>query len=110
MQFHDYIIAVATRDPVELAKGPRYEAPIGRRDGLESKASQVNIPSPTVPIPQVAELFKDKGFSAREMISSGRGVLKLDQDLPFLGLTSGVVSQYRENLEVFRADFAKAMM
>ncbi|KAJ0014657.1 hypothetical protein Pint_20743 [Pistacia integerrima] len=163
------IIAVATRDAVELAGGPRYEIPTGRRDGLESKASQVNLPSPTLPIPQAVELFKDKGFSAREMvtllgghtvgiahcsnvntdrmhpglsfwltttcasdpdktvkldqgtpevvdnefytqISLGRGVLKLDQDLPFHGLTSGAVSEYRENLEVFRADFAKAMI
>lgn len=163
------IIVVAARDAVELAGGPRYEVPTGRRDGLESKASQVNLPSPTLPIPQAVELFNDKGFSAREMvtllgghtvgmahcdnvntdtrslgfsvrltktcasgpdatvaldqktpekvdnefyrqISFGKGVLKVDQDLPFDGLTSGAVSEYRNDLEVFRADFAKAMI
>ncbi|KAJ0013397.1 hypothetical protein Pint_20752 [Pistacia integerrima] len=27
------------------------------------------MPSPIVPIPQLVELFKDKGFSAREMVT-----------------------------------------
>ncbi|KAJ0013927.1 hypothetical protein Pint_20746 [Pistacia integerrima] len=75
---------------------------------IQLMATCASGPNKTVDLDQGSPEVVDNEFYTQ--ISLGRGVLKLDQDLPFHGLTSAVVSQYRENLEVLRADFAKAMI
>ncbi|KAK6778668.1 hypothetical protein RDI58_025386 [Solanum bulbocastanum] len=63
------IIALATRDAVALAGGPSYSIPTGRRDGLVSDPSQVNLPGPSITVPQAIQTFQNKGFNVNEMVS-----------------------------------------
>ncbi|XP_019258325.1 PREDICTED: peroxidase 44-like isoform X2 [Nicotiana attenuata] len=63
------IIALATRDAVALAGGPSYSIPTGRRDGLVSDPSQVNLPGPSVTVPQAFQFFKNKGFTIKDMVT-----------------------------------------
>lgn len=63
------IIALATRDVVALAGGPNYNIPTGRRDGLVSDPSQVNLPGPSLTVPQAFQSFKSKGFTINEMVT-----------------------------------------
>ncbi|XP_049400112.1 peroxidase 44-like [Solanum stenotomum] len=63
------IIALATRDAVALAGGPGYSIPTGRRDGLVSDPSQVNLPGPSITVPQAIQTFQSKGFNVNEMVS-----------------------------------------
>uniref|UniRef100_A0A7N0RFR9 Peroxidase n=1 Tax=Kalanchoe fedtschenkoi TaxID=63787 RepID=A0A7N0RFR9_KALFE len=63
------IIAMATRDVVVLGKGTRYEVQTGRRDGIVSRASDANanLPGPSVPVSQLANLFANKGLNVSDM-------------------------------------------
>ncbi|XP_015089672.1 peroxidase 44-like [Solanum pennellii] len=63
------IIALATRDAVAFAGGPSYSIPTGRRDGLVSDPSQVNLPGPSITVPQAIQSFKSKGFNVNEMVT-----------------------------------------
>ncbi|KAJ4843025.1 hypothetical protein Tsubulata_028790 [Turnera subulata] len=63
------IITVATRDAVALAGGPNYAVPTGRRDGLVSRAGDVNLPGPTVSVPQASQIFSSKGLTVNEMVT-----------------------------------------
>ncbi|MQL96913.1 hypothetical protein Taro_029595 [Colocasia esculenta] len=63
------IISLATRDAVALAGGPIYDVPTGRRDGLVSRNSDVNLPSPTFTVAQAAQAFAAKGFTLDEMVT-----------------------------------------
>ncbi|XP_028766896.1 peroxidase 44-like [Neltuma alba] len=64
------IIALATRDAVALAGGPRYNVPTGRRDGLVSCPSEVHIPGPSLSVSQAFEsFFRVRGFSLNEMVT-----------------------------------------
>ncbi|KAJ8544088.1 hypothetical protein K7X08_028599 [Anisodus acutangulus] len=63
------IIALATRDAVALAGGPSYNIPTGRRDGLVSDPSQVNLPGPSLTVPQAFQSFKNKGFTLNDMVT-----------------------------------------
>ncbi|XP_009796548.1 peroxidase 44-like [Nicotiana sylvestris] len=63
------IIALATRDAVALAGGPSYSIPTGRRDGLVSDPSQVNLPGPSLTVPQAFQFFKNKGFTMNDMVT-----------------------------------------
>ncbi|XP_055835273.1 peroxidase 44-like [Solanum dulcamara] len=63
------IIALATRDAVALAGGPSYIISTGRRDGLVSDPSQVNLPGPSLTVPQAFQSFKSKGFTINEMVT-----------------------------------------
>ncbi|XP_031395164.1 peroxidase 44-like [Punica granatum] len=62
------IITVATRDSVSLAGGPTYDIPTGRRDGMVSTPSDVNLPGPSFTVPQALQAFKSKGFTLTEMV------------------------------------------
>ncbi|KAI9093589.1 hypothetical protein K1719_027038 [Acacia pycnantha] len=64
------ILTLATRDAVALAGGPRYNVPTGRRDGLVSNPSEVNIPGPDLSVSQAFEsFFRGRGFSLKEMVT-----------------------------------------
>ncbi|KAK6912549.1 hem peroxidase [Dillenia turbinata] len=63
------IITVATRDAVALAGGPNYNIPTGRRDGLVSNPSEVDLPGPDVSVAKATKIFKSKGFNANEMVT-----------------------------------------
>ncbi|GMI92264.1 root hair specific 18 [Hibiscus trionum] len=62
------IIAIAARDAVQLSGGGRYDVQTGRRDGIESLASNVDLPSPSSSVPQSADAFKKKGISLEDMV------------------------------------------
>ncbi|KAG6408399.1 hypothetical protein SASPL_131410 [Salvia splendens] len=56
------ILHLATRDALYFAGGPSYPVYLGRRDGMESKASWVDLPSPAISIDQGITYFKSKGL------------------------------------------------
>lgn len=51
------------------AGGTSFDVSTGRRDGLISKSSNVNLPGPTIPVPQAIGLFNGKGLSASDMVT-----------------------------------------
>ncbi|OVA10712.1 Plant peroxidase [Macleaya cordata] len=65
------VMAIATRDLVNLVGGPRWEVKKGRRDGLVSKASRVgnNLPQVNQTISQLITLFKSKGLTILDMVA-----------------------------------------
>ncbi|XVF01747.1 hypothetical protein REPUB_Repub04eG0115400 [Reevesia pubescens] len=69
------VMAIATRDLVNLVGGPRWEVQKGRRDGLVSKASRVagNLPEANQTISQLISLFKSKGLSVLDMVALSGG-------------------------------------
>ncbi|XP_077247164.1 peroxidase 41-like [Tasmannia lanceolata] len=69
------VMAIATRDLVNLVGGPRWEVYKGRRDGLVSKASRVagNLPLPNQSISQFVTLFKSKGLTVQDMVALSGG-------------------------------------
>ncbi|XP_020208138.1 peroxidase 44 [Cajanus cajan] len=63
------ILALATRDAVALAGGIRYSVPTGRRDGLLSDPSLVNLPSPSLSVPGALQFFTAKGLTLADMVT-----------------------------------------
>ncbi|KAI3913554.1 hypothetical protein MKX01_022135 [Papaver californicum] len=65
------VMAIATRDLVNLVGGPRWEVHKGRRDGLYSKASSVgnNLPQMNQTITQLINLFESKGLTVLDMVA-----------------------------------------
>ncbi|RVW51433.1 Peroxidase 50 [Vitis vinifera] len=69
------VMAIATRDLLNLVGAPRWEVLKGRKDGLVSKASRVtgNIPEPTQTVSELISLFKSKGLSVLDMVALSGG-------------------------------------
>ncbi|GLJ21161.1 hypothetical protein SUGI_0387110 [Cryptomeria japonica] len=64
------IIALATRDAVALAGGPRYDVPTGRRDGSVSRVADANsLPDPTDSAIQSSAAFALKGLSVLDLVT-----------------------------------------
>lgn len=65
------ILAMATRDAIALAGGPKYAVELGRLDGLSSTAKSVNgkLPQPTFDLDQLTALFAKNGISRADMIA-----------------------------------------
>ncbi|KAM7264054.1 hypothetical protein ACFE04_001737 [Oxalis oulophora] len=65
------ILAIATRDVVQLAGGPRYEVELGRLDGLVSKSTSVegNLPKPTFTLNQLNAMLGKLGLLQTDMIA-----------------------------------------
>ncbi|GJN20155.1 hypothetical protein PR202_gb07496 [Eleusine coracana subsp. coracana] len=62
------IIVAATRDSVGMAGGPKYQVPLGRRDGTVSQAGMASaLPAPNVDIPTAIDMFAKKGFNSFDM-------------------------------------------
>ncbi|AES73524.2 putative peroxidase [Medicago truncatula] len=64
------IIALAARDAVEIAGGPRVQIPTGRRDGMVSIASNVrpNIVDTSFTMDEMLKLFSSKGLSLLDLV------------------------------------------
>ncbi|XP_057518830.1 peroxidase 44-like [Amaranthus tricolor] len=62
------IITLATRDAVALSGGPVYSVPTGRLDGLISRASEVNLPSPSFTVAQARQSFSARGLTLNDMV------------------------------------------
>ena len=63
------IITLATRDAVALAGGPTYNVPTGRRDGLVSRSSDVDLPDPSITAQNALKVFSNKGIEKEDMVS-----------------------------------------
>ncbi|XP_020219803.1 peroxidase 44 [Cajanus cajan] len=63
------IITLATRDSVSMAGGPRYDVATGRRDGLVSRSSEVNLPGPGSSVSQALQVFTANGMSLDQMVT-----------------------------------------
>ncbi|KAK9061728.1 hypothetical protein SSX86_018911 [Deinandra increscens subsp. villosa] len=65
------ILAVATRNLVSMMGGPFYNVPLGRRDGVVSRASHAEnvLPKPTMSMNRIIAIFKKIGFSVQEMVA-----------------------------------------
>lgn len=62
------IVTLATRDAVALSGGPQYNVPTGRRDGLVSSASEVNLPGPSFTVAQARQAFGARGMTLSDMV------------------------------------------
>ncbi|XP_022939081.1 peroxidase 55-like [Cucurbita moschata] len=65
------VLALATRDVVNLAGGPLYSVELGRRDGLISRASRVagNLPEPFFDLDQLVNMFAAHNLTLIDMIA-----------------------------------------
>ncbi|ESW23512.1 hypothetical protein PHAVU_004G053800 [Phaseolus vulgaris] len=63
------ILALATRDSVELAGGKWYSIPTGRKDGLLSDPALVNLPSPSLSVSDALPFFTAKGLTLEDMVT-----------------------------------------
>ncbi|KAG9142234.1 hypothetical protein Leryth_007672 [Lithospermum erythrorhizon] len=66
------ILMLATRDALQLvstAGAPSYPVFLGRRDGLESKASWVDLPSPSISWEQGLNYFQSKGLDLQDYVT-----------------------------------------
>ncbi|CAJ1947647.1 unnamed protein product [Sphenostylis stenocarpa] len=63
------IIALATRDAVEMAGGIRYRIPTGRKDGLLSDPELVKLPSPSLSVSGALQFFTAKGLTLEDMVT-----------------------------------------
>ncbi|KZV48464.1 putative peroxidase 61-like [Dorcoceras hygrometricum] len=60
------ILMLAVRDAVHLAGAPSYPVFLGRRDGLESKAEWVDLPSASISWEEGYAYFKSKGLDEQD--------------------------------------------
>ncbi|MQL73481.1 hypothetical protein Taro_005824 [Colocasia esculenta] len=64
------ILALAARDAVDLAGGPSWSVPTGRRDGRVSSASDAaSLPSPFDSVEIQRQKFQDKGLSDQDLVT-----------------------------------------
>ncbi|KAM6553446.1 hypothetical protein CsatB_014208 [Cannabis sativa] len=64
------ILALATRDAVDLSDGPSWSVPTGRRDGRVSLASQVTtLPSPFDTVDVQLQKFAAKGLDDHDLVT-----------------------------------------
>lgn len=67
------IVAVAARDSVVALGGPTWSVQLGRRDSttasLNDANNVANIPSPTMDLSDIINVFANKGFTTAEMVA-----------------------------------------
>ncbi|KAK7311350.1 hypothetical protein RJT34_09431 [Clitoria ternatea] len=65
------ILTLATRDVIGLLGGPSFKVELGRRDGLNSKASNVeeNLPKANFNLDELNALFSKNGLTQTDMIA-----------------------------------------
>ncbi|KAL5683901.1 hypothetical protein ACJX0J_010286, partial [Zea mays] len=65
------ILALATRDVIELAGGPSYAVELGRLDGLVSMSTNVDgkLPPPSFNLDQLTSIFALNNLSQADMIA-----------------------------------------
>ncbi|XP_077214041.1 peroxidase 43-like [Tasmannia lanceolata] len=63
------IIALAARDSIVLSKGPDYQVPTGRRDGLRSNISDAdNMPDISDSVQVLKDKFMEKGLTDKDLV------------------------------------------
>uniref|UniRef100_A0A803KVE8 Peroxidase n=1 Tax=Chenopodium quinoa TaxID=63459 RepID=A0A803KVE8_CHEQI len=62
------IIAIATKEVLRMGGGPNYSIQTGRRDGLISRAQDVNLPSPFLTVSETISAFNAKKFTTEEIV------------------------------------------
>ncbi|KAM7496935.1 hypothetical protein LguiA_021349 [Lonicera macranthoides] len=62
------IIIMATRDVIFLSGGGLYSVETGRRDGLVSLATNVNLPSPSISVSDSLNAFANKSLTPTDMV------------------------------------------
>ncbi|XP_020110532.1 peroxidase 46-like [Ananas comosus] len=64
------ILVLAARDAVEIAGGPPVRVPLGRKDGLNSSASNVrpNMVDTSFSLDEMVRLFSSKGLSLDDLV------------------------------------------
>lgn len=70
------ILALAARESVAQAGGPKFPVPLGRRDSLKFASQSVvlaNIPAPTLNLTQLMNIFGSKGFSLADLVALSGG-------------------------------------
>ncbi|XP_047180288.1 cationic peroxidase 2-like [Vigna umbellata] len=68
------ILALATRDAVDLSDGPSWKVPTGRRDGRISQASEANnLPSPFDSVAILTQKFAAKGLNTQDLVVTSGG-------------------------------------
>ncbi|XP_043719151.1 peroxidase 41-like [Telopea speciosissima] len=63
------ILVLATRNLVNMVGGPYYKVRLGRKDGLISKASNVDILNSTATVDEQIKYFAARGFTVQEMVA-----------------------------------------
>ncbi|KAF5784667.1 putative peroxidase [Helianthus annuus] len=66
------ITAIVARDTIVLTGGPKYNVPLGRRDGLTfatRNATLSNLPSPFVPVDKLLPDFAARNFDATDVVA-----------------------------------------
>ncbi|GMH23871.1 hypothetical protein Nepgr_025714 [Nepenthes gracilis] len=65
------ILALATRDVIVVTGGPSFSVELGRRDGLVSRASDVdgNLPQPDFNLARLVAMFARNNLNERDMIA-----------------------------------------
>ncbi|XP_071722330.1 probable peroxidase 26 [Rutidosis leptorrhynchoides] len=61
------ILHLATRDAVHMAGAPSYPVFTGRRDGMSSRKSSVDLPLPSISIKEAIRYFESKGLNADDL-------------------------------------------
>ncbi|KAL2920898.1 putative peroxidase 61 [Bienertia sinuspersici] len=61
------ILQLATRDAVAMAGGPSYIVLTGRKDGMSSKASSVDLPSPYISEAKARQYFEERGLDVQDL-------------------------------------------
>ncbi|KAL2920584.1 Peroxidase 66 [Bienertia sinuspersici] len=68
------IIAVAARDVVAMAGGPRWDVLKGRKDGKVSKANDTKtLPPPTFNVTQLIQSFANRGLDVNDLVTLSGG-------------------------------------
>ncbi|KAJ4973198.1 hypothetical protein NE237_006372 [Protea cynaroides] len=63
------ILALATRDLITMVGGPFVHVRLGRKDGLVSLASRVDLINSTATVSEQIQFFASRGFSVQEMVA-----------------------------------------
>ncbi|KAK7381364.1 hypothetical protein VNO78_34000 [Psophocarpus tetragonolobus] len=108
------ILSAATRDLLTMLGGPFYPVFLGRRDGRSSLSSSVagHLPTPSMPIPQIAQIFTQRGFSVEEFVAlSGAHTVGFSHCSEFVPNLSNSSSSYNprfaQGLQKACADYRK---
>ncbi|GLJ48510.1 hypothetical protein SUGI_1023670 [Cryptomeria japonica] len=77
------ILALATRDTVDMIGGPVWSVPMGRRDGVISlkKDALTNLPSPFASFEQLKSSFIKKGLNVKDFVVLSLSALPIAEPL-----------------------------
>ncbi|ONM09629.1 Peroxidase 73 [Zea mays] len=111
------ILALATRDVIELAGGPSYAVELGRLDGLVSMSTNVDgkLPPPSFNLDQLTSIFALNNLSQAfdnqyfANLVDGRGLFASDQVLFSDARSQPTVVAWAQNATAFEQAFVDAI-